>query len=437
MRQLRISLLKKIAQDLEFMSKNAEREEKMRLINEIMNELGREFPPPPKGTFSISENDLGEIKNTLNSVSDDDLAKIQEALGSANISSPSDLAAISDGIKGSVNATSSTKYASLNIKSSINLSEIFESLFRAKLKKFAEHNAVNAICDDLRDSGAFKLYEGKIISKKASYENFMIKENISILNSKIQQYQMMEKSAQMLDWSRIKNIPGDAVKGVISALSNAGASIMSGAWSLIKALGKGVLRALPIIALIIDVWDLVSYGYTALKAWFLEFEKYKNYGEPSELANISYLEKLYSDNKDDLKKVLDISRIINISKSFDEGWVLAASSLFLVIEDIITMLVDLTGIGLLIGTILDFLISAGVYYGSRYYESGRMEKFEDLKDVIAIDVGQEYRELQSDNANGNTLSMISNVLKTPGIKNPGIVESITEYADNLAEKLAG
>lgn len=391
MRQSRISLLKKIAQDLFSMPHDEGNSEKIALLEKIMRELGEAPPIPSGGNFEVTAEELRRIEQ-IQSASKEELEQVErmlKLLKDAGVDSPEEGRAITEDITRDIHDILPAISASLNAKSSINSSQIFENLFRTKLKKLADHNAVDAICDDLKTSGAFRLYEGGLISKKASSGDFLIKENISILNSKIEQYKNLEKSAQIFDWSKIKNISSDAAKGAISALSNVGTSIMSGAWNFIKSLGKGFLRLLPFIAIIWDVWDLANHGYNALNVWISEFSKYSSYGEPAKLADISYLEKLYTDNKSDLKKVLDIVRIINLSQSFDENWVLSISSLILVIEDIVTFLIDLTGIGI----IIDFLLSAGIYFGAKAYASSRSAKFEDLKDIIAVDAKQAYEKL--------------------------------------------
>jgi hypothetical protein len=395
MRQLRISLLKKIAQDLFSMREGEGSAKEITLLEQIMSELGKDLPPPPGGSFEITAEQLQGIEQ-IQGARPEELRQVErmlKLLEGAGVDSPEKGRAITGDITRDVHNNLPMISASLNAESSINSSQIFENLFRTKLKKLADHNAVDAICDDLKTSGAFRLYEGELISKKASSGDFLIKENISILNSKIEQYQHLEKSAQIFDWSKIKNISGDAAKGAISALSNAGTSIMSGAWSLIKSLGKGFLRILPFIAIIWDVWDLINHGYSALKVWTSEFSKYGSYGEPAKLADISYLETLYSENKSDLNKVLDIAKIINLSQSFDENWVLSISSLILVIEDIVTFFLNLTGVGM----IIDFLLSAGIYFGAKSYASSRSVRFEDLKDLIAVDVKGRHEKLVGNN----------------------------------------
>jgi len=392
MRHLRTSLLKKIAQDVNNAGMNENYEGQKILLEEIMKELGREFPPPPGAEFKVSDSELERISE-IQAASDEEIKELERIMGilkGSGVSSPEEgralTAPLSD-LEGAAKLNPVT--SSLNVCSSKESELILESIFKARFKKLANHAAVDAICADLRRSGAFKLYDGGLISKRASFDNSFIEKNIKILNYKVKEYQKIEKEAQFFDFGKIKNLSGDALKGAVSVLSNVGGTMLSGAWSLLKTLGKGVLRILPFVAIIWDVWDLFNHGYTSLNIWFSEFAKYNQYGDATSLADISYLEKLYSENKGDLNKVSDIVKIINLSQAFDEGWVMSITSLILVIEDIITFVIDLTGLGI----IVDVLLSLGIYAGGRIISSNRSLAFEDLKDVVAADTGAKYQEL--------------------------------------------
>lgn len=312
----------------------------------------------------------------------------------------------------------------------------FEKEFFKRMSNYVEEESLKIICADLKNHGVFRLYERRSISKIASRlysQEIGCERNMELLRERFISYSSLRKDAQI--WDALKS----GVKGLISGTEKAVSAVgeyagkaLSGAWGVVKKLGKTFVKALPFLGIIWDIWDLCIHAHNAWSVWSVEFKKYESYGDPKKLSSIDYLNDLYESSRSDLsesglKKILDIVNITKLSQAFDEHFVMGVTHVVLVIEDIAAFLINLIPY---VGWLIDIAISLGILFYGRSVAEERRVQFNQLKDLIYNDIN---------NARNNLSNEVgTQVSEEPQIGNdiPGsMIGQLGRVTKNLAETL--
>ena len=397
MNNRRLNFLIKVSQEiLEQKSDTSPLEKgKVSKINEILETITGNLPFIDDEAYAFKPPDktLLKIEEFSSVATDEEIKKVFELAAALGASSPEEGRKLTSEIGGMAKEQLSSEAFDTRTAEKIQkkaCEEIFERIFKAKLASKIEKSSLEIFCKDLKEHGAFKLYEKRGISKIASKiepQIISFERNLEIFNSRINTYNDKKSVASL---GAILPVAGRYIARALPTLVGFGARALSGAWKIVSKFGKGIFRLLPYVGVIWDVWDLSVYARKVWLLWNDELAKFSSYGNTKDLINLEYIKSLYEKHKQDtsesgLNKIMDIVKITKLSQSFDLCFVKGLTSFVLVIEDIIVLLSGPIGI---LGFIIDVAASLGIIYAGSKIAANRQAPFNEFKMIM-------YQDLES------------------------------------------
>jgi hypothetical protein len=392
----RLEFLIKISQEIENQesSPSSADSERNLVINQILKTISGDLPLLEDEGYKFEPPDktLNDIQALNSNVTDEELEGLSELIEKLKASSPDEGRMATKELEG----VAKENFSSRDFEKE-SYEKIFEGFFKASLISKIEKIALDIICQDLKDHGAFKLYEKRSISKIASRVQTQVihfDKNLEIFNSRIKVYNNKTSVAflgsAISAAGRALSGAGKYIAKAVPTLVEYGGKALSGAWKILRTFGKGALKLLPFVSIIWDLWDLVVYSRKVWTLWNDEFSKFSSYGKTSDLIKLDHIKSLYENFKEDtsisgLNKILDLVKITKLAQSFDICFIKGLTNFALVIEDIAAFFIDLIPY---VGWVIDVALSFGIaYYGGKT-ASDRQTPFNNFKATM-------YQELES------------------------------------------
>jgi hypothetical protein len=180
----RLEFLIKISQEIENQesSPSSADSERNLVINQILKTISGDLPLLEDEGYKFEPPDktLNDIQTLNSNVTDEELEGLSDLIEKLKASSPDEGRMATKELEGVARENFSSREFEKE-----SYEKIFEGFFKASLINKIEKIALDIICQDLKEHGAFKLYEKRSISKIASRVQTQVihfDKNLEILN---------------------------------------------------------------------------------------------------------------------------------------------------------------------------------------------------------------------------------------------------------------